>query len=400
MPLSDAACRGAKPEAKLRKLSDGKGLQLWVQPNGSRLWRLAYRFGGRQKLLSLGSYPEVSLAEARTTRDEARKLLRNRIDPSAAKKAARLATTNKVAFQEIAQAYLEKLKLQGRASATIAKAVWVFGLVDHKLGSMAASEIRPADVLDAVTAIQKRGCYETANRTRATIGAAFRYAIAKGHALTDPTTALRGALIRPKKRPHPAITDARELGAMLRAIYGYKGHPTTIAALKLIPLLFTRPGEMRAAEWLEFDMQRHVWTVPATKTKMRRPLQVPLSRQALSILGEVQRLGLSSKYVFPSIRCMSKPMSENTLNAALRAMGYDKDTATAHGFRATASTILNESNLWNADAIERQLGHVEANAVRAAYQRGQHGPERVEMMQWWANYLDELRLTNGIAQAA
>ncbi len=391
MPLSDTTCRAAKPAAKLKKLSDSGGLQLWVFPNGSRLWRLAYRFGRKQKLLSLGRYPEVGLGEARDARDAARKQLRGNIDPSQAKQAARQNQGMGTTFQHVVKEYLAKLEREQRADATKKKAEWVLSLVEARLAGRILHDITSADVLDALRPIEARGRYDTARRAKSTVGAVFRYAIANGRATVDPTQALKGALTRPNVTPRAAVTEARALAKLLRAIDGYRGQPTTAAALRLLPLVFTRPGELRAAAWSEFDLQAAVWTIPATRTKMRRPHKVPLSPQALDIICGLKSQRVGGSLLFPSIRTLIKPISENTLNAALRALDYDKHTVTAHGFRATASTLLNESGKWGADAIERQLGHVEGNAVRRAYARSEHWAERVKMMNWWADYLDTLK---------
>jgi integrase len=391
MPLTDATCRAAKPRSKLYKLSDGGGLQLWVQPNGSRLWRVAYRVKGLQRLLSLGAYPEVSLVEARSKKEAARKLLRENVDPSRAKQLARKAEDGEITFRAMALEYLAKLEREQRADATKKKAAWVLDLAFRRLGDKSLSEIGPVDVLDAIKPVEMRKRYETAHRMKTTVGAVFRLAIANGKATTDPTQPLKDALTRQKVKPRAAITDAKALGPLLRAIDGYEGNQAITAALRLLPILFTRPGELRAAEWSEFNLPAAIWTIPAERTKMRRHHKVPLPEKALEILAGLKRLGSGSRYLFPSVRTVAKPLSENTLNAALRALGYDKDTVTAHGFRATAATLLNETGLWNADAIERQLAHAEANSIRRAYARGEYWDERVKMMSWWADYLDRLK---------
>jgi integrase len=251
-------------------------------------------------------------------------------------------------------------------------------------------------VLAALQKVERRGRHETARRLRSTIGSVFRYAVATARADNDPTFALRGALTTPVVKPRAAVTDPRAFGALLRAIDGFDGQPTTHAALKLMTLLFPRPGELRMAEWSEFDLDDAVWTIPATRTKMRRAHRVPLSRQAVAILKALGEVTGNGRLVFPCVRTVARPISENTLNAALRRLGYSKDQATAHGFRATASTLLNESGKWNADAIERQLAHVENNDVRRAYARGEHWDERVQMMAWWADYLDSLKVVGKV----
>src|SRR5258708_2932246 len=253
------------------------------------------------------------------------------------------------------------------------------------------AEIQPADALAPLKAIEKKGNYETARRLRSFIGAVFRYAIATQRAQQDPTTALVGALITPKVTPRAAIIDPEKLGGLLRAIDGFDGQPSIKAALQLMALLFPRPGELRFATWSEFDMVKAVWAIPSEHAKMRRPHFIPLPGQAIAILQEARGQAAANSLALSNLRGPSRPMSENTMNAALRRLGYAADEMTPHGFRATASTLLNESGLWNADAIERQLGHLEGNDVRRAYARGQHWEERVRLMQWWADHLDQLR---------
>ena len=393
MRLTDVICRHAKPGAARWKLSDGGGLQLWVQPNGGRFWHFAYRHLGRQKQLALGPYPEVSLAEAREKRNDAKKLLRNGVDPGPIRKPE--AGAKKLpgdTFKEIAIEYVEKLRREGRASATLVKKEWLLDFAYPTLGAKRVSEIKPIDVLAVLQGPEHRGCYESARRLRSTIGAVCRYAIATARAENDPTIALRDALTKPTVTPRAAITDAKAFGGLLRAIDGFDGQPTTVAALKLMPLLFPRPGELRTAEWLEFDWDTKLWTIPAAKTKMRRPHKIYLAPQALAVLQELQKITGHRRLLFPGLKGAEKPISENTLNGALRRLGYAQDEMTAHGFRASASTLLNESGKWTPDAIERQLAHVENNDVRRAYARGEHWDERVKMMIWWANHLDRLKL--------
>ncbi|RWD88858.1 integrase arm-type DNA-binding domain-containing protein [Mesorhizobium sp.] len=393
MALSDVKCRNARRASKLVKLSDGGGLQLWVQPTGSRLWRLAYRFDGKQKLLALGSYPLVSLAEARQARDDAKRLLLAGIDPGKERSLQKVDSA-KDSFRSIADEYVEKLKKQGRADRTISKVKWLLDFAYPTIGDKCIREIDPATILTALRRVEVRGRYESARRLRSTIGTVFRYAIATARAEGDPTIALRGALISPKVTPRAAITDPKALGGLLRAVDAFDGQPTTRAALKLMAMLFPRPGELRAAEWEEFDFESAVWIIPEARMKMRRPHRVPLARQAVSVLTSLREISGGGSLLFPSVRSDSRPISDNTLNAALRRMGYGKEEATAHGFRATASTLLNECGKWHPDAIERQLAHIENNDVRRAYARAEHWEERVKMMQWWADYLDELESKN------
>jgi integrase len=394
MALSDTAIRAAKPADRPYKLADSGGLFLQVTPNGSRLWRLKYRFEGHEKLLALGAYPAVTLAKARDRRDEAKVLLADGVDPLRHKREAKREAEKSASstFRIIAEELVEKLRREGRAEITLAKKAWLLDFAYGAIGDRAITDISAADVLDILRRVEARGNHETATRLRSTIGAVFRYAIATARAENDPTFALRGALTTPKVTHRAAITNEKAFGGLLRAIEGFEGQPTTKAALQLMTLLFPRPGELRQAEWSEFDLDKAIWTIPASRTKMRRPHRMPLSIQALSILRDLHALTGRGRLVFPCIRTVLRPISENTLNAALRRLGYGKDEATSHGFRATASTLLNECGLWNPDAIERQLAHVENNDVRRAYARGEHWEERARMMQWWADHIDQLRL--------
>ncbi|WP_096701250.1 integrase arm-type DNA-binding domain-containing protein [Magnetospirillum sp. 15-1] len=396
MALSDMKCRNARPDLKLQKLSDGDGLQLWVPPTGARLWRLAYRFGGKQKLLALGTYPAVSLAAAREARDAARKLLAAGIDPSEDRKQRKVLQYGfGDSFRAIAEEYTAKLKREGRAEATITKIEWLLSFAYPTLGTRSIREIDAPAVLRVLREVEVRGRYESARRLRSTIGSVFRYAVATARAQNDPTYALQGALTRPTVTPRAAITEPKAFGALLRAIDAFDGQPSTRSALQLMALLFPRPGELRAAEWSEFDFDKAIWTIPSGRMKMRRPHQVPLSKQAVEVLRGLHAITGRGALLFPGIRTAKRPISDNTLNAALRRLGYGKDEATAHGFRATASSLLNECGKWHPDAIERQLAHVENNDVRRAYARGEHWSQRVDMMQWWADYLDKLMAQNG-----
>jgi integrase len=397
MSLTDAACRTARSAGRLHKLSDGGGLQLWVFPHGSKLWRVAYRYGGKQKLLAVGPYPLVSLADAREARNDLKKQLRSGVDPSDARRAAH--TSAKQAsntFATFADQLLELKRKGGKAEATLTKLTWLIGLALPKLGSRHPSKISAAEVLGVLRAVEQRERYETAKRLRAVIGAVFRLAVASGEAETDPTFALRDALASPPRKSRAAVTTPKEFGALLRVIDGFDGQPTTKAALQLLALLFPRPGELRAARWAEINWSDGVWTIPADRTKMRRPHHVPLSKQALAVLAKLQQITGQGPFLFPSIRTVKKTLSENTFNAALRRLGYTQEEATAHGFRASASTLLNEAGLWNRDAIERQLAHVDEDEVRRAYARGFFWEERIKMMQWWADYLDELKSSQNI----
>jgi integrase len=389
--LKDVAVRNAKPSAKPRKLSDGGGLHVLIQPAGSKLWRLAYRFAGKQKTLALGVYPIVSLEEARRRREEAKKLLAHSIDPSAQRKADKQAGEDS-SFRTVAEELVAKLEREGRAKATLTKKRWLLDFAYPTFGDRPIAEITARDLLALLREIEGRGLYETARRLRSTCGMVFRYAIATTRAGRDPSMDLRGALTAPQVNHRATIVDPKGIGALLRAIDGFDGQPSTRAALCLAPYVFVRPGELRQAEWNEFDLGTAVWSIPAEKMKMRRPHRVPLARQSLAILRELQGITGNGRWLFPSVRTLIRPISENTLNAALRRLGYGSEEMCIHGFRSMASSRLNEMGRWNPDAIERQLAHQEANAVRRAYTHGaDYWSERVQMMQAWADYLDGLR---------
>jgi integrase len=393
MPLTDISVRTSKPKERPYKLSDGQGLHLLINPNGSRLWRLKYRVAGKEKLLSIGAYPAVSIKMAREARDKAKTLLATGEDPSDVKRASKRAAQETAlhAFRVIADEYVAKLRRENRAEVTVEKVLWLLGIANEAFGDRPIRDITAPEILDVLRTIEARGHHETAKRLRSKIGAVFRYGVATARADNDPTFALKGALTRPSVKSRPAITEKGAFGALLRAIDGFEGQPTTGAALKLLAILAPRPGELRLARWREFNLEIAVWMIPAPRMKMRREHRVPLPRQAVTILRTLHTLTGRGEFVFPSIRTAARPISENTLNAALRRMGYTQDEVTAHGFRATFSTIANESGKWNADAIERALAHVENNNVRRAYMRAEFWEERVAMGQWWADLLDELR---------
>ena len=394
MPLTEVAVRNARADAKPRKLFDAHGLFLFVTPQGGKLWRLKYRFGGKEKLLSFGPYPLLGLREARDARDAARRSLLAGEDPGQAKSDARQAVLAAVAntFKHIAEEYQAKLTREGRAPATLEKIEWYLTFVLPVLGELDVRSITAAQVLDVLRTIEARGRYETARKTRSTVGSIFRYAIATARAENDPTSALRGALTRPTVKSRAAILDPAAFGGLLRAIWAYDGSPEVVAGLKLLALLYPRPGELRHAEWSEFNLDGAIWTVPATRMKMRRPHRVPLSLEAIEILGDLEgKRTHSTALAFPSLRSAERCLSENTFNAALRRMGFTTDQATAHGFRASFSTMANESRLWSVDAIERSLAHEEEKSVRRAYARGEHWDERLRMATWWSERCNQLR---------
>ena len=393
MALTNVKIQNAKAREKPYKLYDEMGLFILVQPSGSKLWNFKYRYLGKEKKLSFGAYPNVTLKEARRLRSEARTLLDEGTDPSREKKkkiaAAKLGQEN--TFAAISTEYLDRMDLDGRAAVTIKKSRWLLSLMEREIGSSPVHDITPAELLSALRKVESKGHYETARRMRSLAGRIFRYAVATSRATADPSSLLRGALITPKVKHHSAILDPGEFGALLRAIDGFQGSPLTKLALQLTPHVFVRPGELRRAEWSEIDLKKSVWTIPAEKMKMRSPHMVPLSTQSLQILDEAKEISAQQRYIFSSLYPGNRPMSKNTINASLRRIGFSKTEMTAHGFRSTASTLLNESGKWSSDAIERALGHQDGNSVRSAYHRGQHWDERVEMAQWWSDYIDQLR---------
>jgi integrase len=396
MALTDIAIRNAKPRAKPYKLADALGLFLLVQPSGGRLWRLKYRIDGREKKLGFGTYPDVSLSDARKRRDEARELIAAGKDPSREKQREKIRSRIDAGntFSAIADEYCAKRRRDGErawAPATASRSEYLLSLLTGSIGRLPINEIEPADVLAAIRKIEGKGNLESARRTLQLASMVFRYAVSTARLTSDPTRDLRGALTAPTVTHYGAITDASRVGELLRAIDGYEGQGFTRLAMQIAPHVFVRPGELRQAEWSEIDLDGALWIIPPEKTKMRKPHHVPLSRQAVALFREIHSFTGPTGYVFPSIRTRTRPMSDNTINAALRRLGYASDEMTAHGFRAMASTLLNESGKWHPDAIERALAHGDSDRVRAAYHRGAHWKERVEMAQWWSDYLDQLR---------
>ena len=376
-----------------RKLADEKGLYLLVTPNGSKLWRFKYRVDGKEKKLALGAYPEIGLKDARIARDAARQLGQSGGDPALAKREARIAKRIASAntFGGIAEEYISKLEAEKKADVTIGKTRWLLAKLTPALGTRPVSQITPHELLAVLRVSEREGHRETARRLRSFASRVFRYAVATARASADPAHPLAGALAAPVAKHHAAITDAAAFGALLRSIEGYAGQPITKLALRFSAHAFQRPGEIRQAEWSEIDFDGAVWTIPAARMKQRQPHRVPLSSQGLAILREAQAISGDGRFVFPKLGSRSKPMCENAINGALRRMGYGADTMTAHGFRSTASSLLNESGKWNPDAIERSLAHADGNQVRAAYHRGTYWNERVQLAQWWSDHLDMLR---------
>ncbi len=397
MALSDTKIRslkaGIKPDgtstAKAYKVTDEKGLYIEVKPSGSKLWRFKYRYGGKEKLLSVGIYPDVSLKDARAKRDELRKQVASGVDPSDLRKAEKLVKAGMDSFEFVAREWHSKHKInwsESHATRTLSR---LQNDVFPWIGNKNIGEIKPPELLQVLRRVESRGALETAHRIHQVCGQIFRYAVATGRAERDSAADLKGALPPAKPKHHASIVDPKKIGELLRAIGSYSGAFVTSCALKLAPLVFVRPGELRNAEWSEFDLEKAEWRIPAEKMKMKTLHIVPLSKQAILILEELKPLTGSGKYLFPSTRTKTRPMSENTVNAALRRLGYSKEDMTGHGFRSMASTLLNEQG-WNKDAIERQLAHSERDGVRAAYNYAEYLPERKRMMQAWADYLDGL----------
>jgi integrase len=388
--LTMTEIRSARPRENAYKLFDGGGLYIEITPTGGKLWRLKFRHDGRENRLALGAHPDTTLKLARERRDDARRLLAAGVDPSGRRQAEKLATAN--TFEAVAREWLA-LQQKKLAPSAFAKAVWTLEtLVFPYIGLRPIAKVGPSDVLKVLRRIEGRGIHETAHRTRQRCAQVFRYAVQTERADRDPTADLRGALAPVVSEHFAAITEPAKIGELLRAIDGYAGHVVTAYALKLAPLLFVRPGELRHAEWPEFVLDGHepLWRIPAEKMKMREQHLVPLAAQALALLRELRSVTGRGRYVFPSLRSGSRPMSENTVNAALRRLGYSADEMTGHGFRSLAATCLNEQG-YHPDLIELQLAHAERNQVRAAYNKAQRLPERRKMMQAWADYLDGLR---------
>jgi integrase len=382
------AIRNARPHAKPYKLADGDGLALLVNPNGSKWWRLRYRFAGREKMVSLGVYPEVGLKQARERRLAARRLVADGIDPSAKRQAERISQDN--TFEAIAREWLAMQAKKLSAGTLGRERDRLEDFVFPYLGRRPIAQVTAPDLLGALRRIEARGTHETAHRTRAVCSRVFRYAIATGRAERDVSADLKGALAPAVTRNFPAITEPARIGELLRAIEGYSGQRAVHGALRLAPYVFVRPGELRQAEWVEFNLEAAEWRIPAERMKAREAHLVPLSLQAITILRALEPITGAGRYLFPSLRTAARPISNNTINAALRRLGYDKDQMTGHGFRSMASTCLNEQG-WHPDLIELQLAHAERNQVRAAYNKAQRLPERRKMMQSWADYLDVLR---------
>ncbi len=410
MPLTDAKIKNAKPRPKVYKLFDGGGLFILVKPNGSKLWRLAYRHEGKQSVIALGAYPDISLAGqtvamnggekwidgARELAAQARRLLGQGVDPAADRKARKAAQVNEDdqlenTFEAVAREWFGRFKpgwVPGHARTIMLRLNrYVFPV----LGSRPIGEVKAPELLALLRQLEDRGVLETAHRVKAICSQVFRFAVATGRAERDPSADLRGALPPKQPRHFSAILDPPEIARLLVAIEAYQGTHPVKCALQLAPLVFVRPGELRRAEWSEVSLDAAEWTIPAEKMKIGMPHTVPLSRQAVTILRDLQPLTGGGRYLFPSVRTPERPMSENTVNAALRGLGYPKEVITGHGFRAMARTILDEVLHYRVDVIEHQLAHTVRDPLGRAYNRTQHLDERRKMMQGWADYLDELK---------
>lgn len=397
MALTDVKARNAKPADKQRKLYDTDGLFLLIAPAGGKWWRFKYRIDGKEKLLSFGTYPEISLAQAREKRDEARKLVAIGLDPSVNRKAVKSAHNELLAnsFESIAREWHTKMKSEN--AWTSDHAVTILNRMEKDMfpwiGSKPITEVTAKDIRTILDRVKGRGVVETARRCRTIASQVFTYAISTDRASYDVAASLRKHLPPTSKtRKHMAsVTDPKELAPILRAIDSYQGGFVAKCALQLLPMLFVRPGELRHMEWAEIDLEAAEWSIPAGKMKMKLPHLVPLSRQAIEILTELKPLTGNSKYVFPSARSYDRCMSDNTVNAAFRRMGFDSDTITGHGFRATARTILDETLFQRVDFIEHQLAHAVKDPNGRAYNRTAHLAERRKMMQLWADYLEGLK---------
>ncbi|MDB5713042.1 MAG: integrase [Sphingomonadales bacterium] len=395
MALTDSQVRALMPRDRIYKCTDERGLYIEVRPGGSKLWRFKYSHLGKDKRIALGRYPEVSLAAARRKREEAKLKLLDGIDPLGERKQHKLLALYNAAntFGDVAREYIKKMEAEGKAEATTTKADWLLDQL-APLSGRAIADLKPFEILAALKRIEAKGKYETTRRARSFASRVFRYGVATGRAENDPTAVLRGALITPKVKHHAALLDPAAVGDLLRAIDNYSGHLVTRIALRVSPHLMARPGELRQAKWCEFDLPNAVWKIPAERMKMRKPHTVPLSRQVKADFEKLFALTGPTGFVFPAFHTSLRPLSENTINQCFRRMGYAVGEITAHGLRSTASTLLNESGKWSADAIERSLAHADQDAIRGIYNRGRYWEERVAMHQWWSDYLGSLKDKN------
>ncbi|EGV18770.1 tyrosine-type recombinase/integrase [Thiocapsa marina] len=400
MPLTDAKVRNAKPAGKMFKLYDERGLFLMVAPEGGKLWRFRYRIDGKEKLLALGGYPDVGLKEARERRDDARKLLAAGVDPGAARKAQKAARIERAtnSFEVIAREWFAKNESTWAPSHSTRVLRRMERDIFPWIGGSPIADLKAPEILATVRRIAERGALETAHRALSDIGQVFRFAISTSRADSDVTRDLRGALPTAQDGHFTAVTDPVEVGALLRALWGYEGTLTVKCALRLAPLVFVRPGELRAARWADFDLDAAEWRFTVSKTDT--DLIVPLSRQAVEILREIEPATGNGEYVFPSARTPRRPMSDNAILSAMRRMGIPKETATGHGLRATARTLLDEGLKYRPDLIEHQLAHAVRDANGRAYNRTSYLDERRAMMQEWSDYLDKLRIGANVPPGA
>jgi len=391
MGLSDLEVRKIKPNEKAIKKADSGGLYLHVLPSGTKTWRMAFRLSGQQRVISFGNYPDVSLADARKQRDEAKDLIAQQIDPTIERqqekeRQAMVAASTFEAFGREWQEKRQKEKLSASAHRKDKQ------MLDHHaypaIGNRPLASITAPEILTMIREVEAKGNYETAHRLRSTVSRVFRYGIVTGRAERDPAADLVGALVRHTSEHHAALFEPKEIGGLLRAINGYTGSAITRIAMLMLAHVFVRPGELRHAEWSEIADDR--WVLPEAKMKMGKKLIVPLSPYVQGLVADLRQMTGSGRYLFPSVLGGRRPMSDGTVNAALRRLGYSKDEQVGHGFRRTASTILNESGLWNPDAIERQLAHVDGS-VRGVYNSALHLDERVRMMTWWSEWLETQR---------
>jgi integrase len=399
MALSQLAITNAKPTDKPYMLLDGEGLHLQIYTSGSKLWRLRFRFRGKANMMSLGAFPAVSLKEAREKRGEIKKQIAAGIDPSLRKKLDKISAASANSFGAIADEYIANLKANDAADMTISKNRWLLEDLAASIRNRPVSEVLPAELLDILKKVEASGRRDTAHRLRSVMGSVFRLAVATLRATNDPTYALRGALLKVRVKHRAAITDERELGRFLICLDEYDGWPILQSAFQFLVLTMSRPGDVRGMKRTEVDFDKRLWRIPAERMKMRRAHDVPLSRQALAVLNVVWPLNEGHALVFPSLRSHKKPLSENAFNSVLRNMGYSKDQATAHGFRSTASTILNERG-FSGDVIEAALAHQDDDEMRRIYNRALYLPERKKLMQDWADLMDSFKKQKVVRRAA
>lgn len=394
MPILAQEIRRLRPKNVSFRKTDSKGLYLEVLPNGSKLWRYKFRIAGKEKRMALGAWPDISLADARKRRDVARLKVLDGIDPTLERKRKkRLARMNAGnSFKSVAEDFIKvRMEDSGKAESTIRKARWYVSLLEPDIGRRPINDIEPVEVLESLKKIERRGHRESANRARALASRVFRHGIACSLCKSDPAAHLGDALATPIVTHRAAILDPYRFGELLRDIDEFTGTPLVRIAMQILPHIMTRPGEMRMGQWSEIDWGQRIWNIPAERTKLRRLHAVPLSDQVTLLLRELHCHTGGFDKMFPAQQSHLKYMSDNSINQALRRMGYGPDVVTAHGFRSTASTFLNESGEWHPDAIERALAHGDSNAIRGIYNRGNYWDERVQMAQWWSDYLDELK---------